>query len=234
MRPNPEIEKEQGAWFTVAEAALLLGITPRAVQLRAKKGALKRKEVRSERTGRMRLLVSGPELTRAASLPGAREKARFSHEDDFVPRFSRKIDEAPAVGAEEFQELTSHLKALDEGLERDRRALESLERERDRLAKELASAQAALETERELGKRHEMSLHRFIDRQVTVHKEKEEKLLGHVSHLARALGRAEHQILLLKTRRPWWKRLLSRLNPFSSKAKPRRRAGKSTSRTQNP
>ncbi len=219
MRPNPEIQKEESAWFTVAEASLLLGITPRAVQLRAKKGALKKKEVRSERTGRMQLLVSSPELTRIASMPGARDKSRLSQEEDFVPRFSRKIDEGPAVGAEEFQEITAHLKALDEGLERDRRAMESLERERDRLAQELAKAQAALETERELGKRHEMSLHRFIDRQESRHKEKEEKLLAHVSHLARALGRAEHQILLLKTRRPWWRRWLSRLNPFSRKPK---------------
>ncbi len=214
MRPNPELENQEETWFTVAEAAMLLGITPRAVQLRAKKGTLKRKEVRSERTGRMRLLVSGPELTRAAARPGARERVAREREEDFVPRFTRKIQDAPAVGPEEFQELTSHLKALDEGLERDRRALASLERERDRLAKALASAKAALETERELSQRHEMSLHRFIDRQESRHKEKEEKLLAHISRLARELGRAEHQILLLKTRKPWWKRLLSRLVPF--------------------
>ncbi len=226
MRPNPEIQKDESAWFTVAEAALLLGITPRAVQLRAKKGALKKKQVRSPRTGRMQLLVSSPELARVSALPGAGEKSRLSQEEDFVPRFSRKIEEAPAVGAEEFQEITSHLKALDEGLEKDRRALRNLERERDRLARELVKAQAALETERELGKRHEMSLHRFIDRQESRHKEKEEKLLGHVSRLARALGRAEHQILLLQNRRPWWRRWFARLNPFSRKAKgrnPRRR-----------
>lgn len=188
-------------WFSVAEAARLLGLSRRAIQLRAKKGKLAHKRVRSEDTGRIRLLVYSDQLAARAAgargAPGGRE--------DFVPRFA---DDRAALMPEEFQAIARELGPLDQAvcLEADR--LRRSEEERDRLGRELARTRSALEAERSTAARHERSLHRFIDRQQEQSRGREERLLAQVAGLARDLGRAEHQVLQLRRQGAWWRRLL--------------------------
>ena len=207
MQPTQKTKNKRTVWYTVSEAAYLLGLTERAIQIRAKKGTLEKKMIKSPETGRMKLLVTSPELTEKAELLNNQKKKQINLEEDFVPRFSKTLEAESSLSIQEMQEISAHLKSLDEGLKKERDELKKLEAERDRLAKELAQAKAALETERELSSKHEKSLHRFIDRQEERFRQKEEKLLKQVSLLARELGRAEHQILLLKSKKPWYKRL---------------------------
>ena len=188
-------------WFSVAEAAEILGLSRRAIQLRAKKGKLAHKRIRSEETGRMRLMVYSDQLAERAAAPGGVPPKK----EDFIPRFA--LDRTALV-PEEFSAITSELRAVDKGFALEADRLRRMEEERDRLARDLARAQAALETERCTAARHERSLHRFIDRQQEQSRNREERLLDQVSTLARDLGRAEHQVLLLRRNQVWWRRLL--------------------------
>ena len=153
----------------------------------------------------MRLMVYSEQLAKKATTTPALPKI-----NDFIPRFSTYQS---AIAQEEFTAITTELKAVDHNLSVERDRLRIIEQERDRLSQELAKTMASLEAEKSQAFRQEKSLHRFIDRQQNHSRSREEKLMHHVSHLARELGKAEHQVLLMRRQNTWWHRMTRFLRP---------------------